>query len=114
MRELIRKLGLDREAQVMLAMDFENRAGQIAGLESLRGLRPCSLALYILSYRAVRLLYFRRLGWFRRLYLPPSVLFLYRIFLRRLPARGQVTQRDEGGRQDENGNESSSHVSPSL
>ncbi len=77
------------------------------------GSGPVVLAFYVLSYRAVYLLYFRRLGWFRLLCLPLLVLFLYRIFLCCLRARSQVAHRDEGGRQDENGSKSSSHVSPS-
>ncbi len=72
------------------------------------------LALYVLAYRPVRWLYFRRLGRFGLLRLPLLDLFLYRIFLRRLPARSQRAHRDEEGRQDENGSGSSPHVPPSL
>jgi hypothetical protein len=73
------------------------------------------LSLYVLSYCPVCLLYLRRLGLFRLLYLllHLPLLFLSRIFLCFLFARGQVTDRGKSGHKEEKDGEPSSHASPS-
>jgi hypothetical protein len=74
------------------------------------------LSLYVLFHRPVRLLSRRGLGLLRLIYLllHLPLPFLRRIFLRFLPARGQVADQDERDHQYEEGSEPSPHTSPSL